>query len=284
MLKFWKYHGLGNDFILVEDLEADVRIDSNLVSWMCDRHFGIGADGFLVVRGDQESGMLQMDYWNSDGSPAEMCGNGIRCFVKHCLDRGVAQGSEVQVLTGAGVRACKAYLGPQGEVEEVEVDMGRPEPMDDGSEGGKPFGSLVLEPLGEPIEFTLVSMGNPHAVAFSAGADPKVAAEVGPRVERASVFPAGTNVEFASVTSRTSMDLVVWERGCGLTLACGTGACAAAAAGVSAGLLEPGKDVSVRLPGGRLLVRTDVDLQTVVLRGPARLVFEGIVEQVGNLK
>jgi len=276
MPKFWKYHGCGNDFVLVEDLEGSVSFSAHEIRRICDRHTGIGADGLLALR-RSSSGTLRMDYWNSDGTRAEMCGNGFRCLVKHARDRGLVQMDRLIVETGAGPRNCEVFLGADGQVAEVKVDMGRPAGIP-GDEAEGSSGFLVGRRIGldgRELRLLTISLGNPHAVLFEEGATEGVARELGPQIENHELFPDRTNVEFARITARNAFDLVVWERGCGVTQACGTGACAAAVAGVMAHRLDAGEEIAVNLPGGTLRVTVEEDLSRVWLRGPAVRVFEG---------
>jgi len=276
MLKFWKYHGCGNDFVLIEDLEGSRAFSAFEVRRLCNRHLGVGADGLLAVR-RVESGTLRMDYWNSDGGMAEMCGNGLRCFVKHARDRGLVQMDRLVVETGAGPRHCEVFLGSDRQVAEVKVDMGQPsgfpEPNAPGDSGVLLGRHLELD--GHMLALVTVSMGNPHAVLFEEGATEQIARQFGPRIESHEMFPDRTNVEFARIRDRNSVDLVVWERGCGITKACGTGACATAVAGVLAGRLDVDSEIAITLPGGTLAVTVARDLSTVWLRGPATRVFNG---------
>jgi diaminopimelate epimerase len=287
---FAKYQGLGNDFVVVDLRRGEPRPSPNdlaLAAKVCDRHFGIGGDGVLAVLPATTPGAHgRMRVLNSDGSEAEMCGNGIRCVAKFLYDRDPAlRLSPLRIDTGAGVLACHVTPGPDGLVESVAVDMGRPRltrgeiPML-GAAGER----CVAESLrlgGRDLVVTAVSMGNPHAVLFvdQTGAALRALAEaLGPRIETDPTFPRRTNVEFARVTDHGDLELVVWERGCGITLACGTGACATAVAACLTGRAQAGREIGVDLLGGRLAITVAPDLTGVTMRGPARLVFDGQID------
>jgi diaminopimelate epimerase len=252
---FDKMHGLGNCFVLMDDRGDRVSgaVDPvALARAVCDRNTGIGADGLLLAR-DAAGGGLAMRILNEDGSEAEMCGNGIRCFARFALDRGLTGERGLTVETLAGPIRTRILGDGQ-----VEVDM------------GEPSSAAPVAPEGRA--FSRVSMGNPHAIAFVDGFDFDWRAE-GARVERALVFPEGTNVHFARAVSPTEAEVKVWERGCGETMACGTGACAVAVAGVLDGRLER-EPVTVRLPGGPLRIHWN-ERNRVMMTGPAVLVCRG---------
>ncbi len=257
-LTFWKYQGLGNDFVVIE-AEALMRADRAVR--LCDRRRGIGADGVLSLLPPRSAGAAAyMHIYNSDGSVAAMCGNGVRCVARHLAERRGLQG-ELLVDTDAGPKRCLVHRGPGGAVEEVSVEMGP----------ARHEGEQVFEVGGERLQAHRVSMGNPHAVFFGPSSLER-AARLGPHVELA--VPGGVNAGFAAPRAG-GIDLVVWERGAGLTDACGTGACAAAVAAVTAGLLPAAEPLEVRLPGGSLRVTVAPDRVGVLMRGPAELVFEG---------
>ena len=276
-VRFWKYHGTGNDFVLLEDLEDARPLDAALVARICDRRFGVGADGVIRVT-RAEGADFAMDYRNADGSLAEMCGNGIRCLGKLVYDRGLTRRTELDVATRAGLRHLA--LGVRdGAVRTVTVDMGRPAfaraeiPM--AGPAAEPFLRQPLEAGGETFSASAVSMGNPHLVLL-ADRDPEAidVASVGPLLERDPRFPAGTNVEFVRAEAG-GLRVRVWERGVGETMACGTGACAALVAAAEAGLV--GRRAEVRFPGGTLVVSWEEDGR-VLLTGPAVRVFEGVLD------
>ncbi len=282
-MRFAKYHGLGNDFIVV-DLRtasaaesAQVQDPATVVA-LCDRNFGIGADGVLAVLPSTAGDDARMRVLNSDGSEAEMCGNGIRCVVKELFDRGGMQKPEIAIDTGAGRLVCEVDPRDGG----ITVSMGAPRltrreipmvgPLDE---------RCVEQPIdvpGQPTRtITCVSMGNPHAITFVSSLEEarQLATTVGPSIEKHPYFPQRTNAEFAFVKSRTEIDLVVWERGAGLTYACGTGACATVVAAILTGRCDEGTAVTVNLPGGPLSIRVMPEMSNVRMHGPAALVFDG---------
>jgi diaminopimelate epimerase len=288
VIEFSKYHGLGNDFVVIDLRTADERVanlvqDQAVVRLLCDRRFGVGGDGVLALLPPRTSGALtRMRVLNADGGEAEMCGNGLRCVAKHLFERAPEPiGTHITVDTGAGALLCEV-TARLGTVESVRVDMGGPRltraeiPMT-----GPRAERCLEEPLvlgGAALRLTAVSMGNPHAVAFveETGAGLRALAEkVGPGVERHSWFPQRTNAEFAHLTRSGEIELVVWERGCGITLACGTGACATAVAACLTGKARPGNSIRVRLLGGELTIEVASDFSSVFMSGPATHVFDG---------
>ncbi len=254
-LHFWKYHGLGNDFVVVDggDLMAPARAVA-----LCDRRRGVGADGVLTILPARGDGAAYMHIYNPDGSVAAMCGNGIRCVARHLSETRALDGDFV-VETDSGPRTCTVHRGAGG-VEAITVDMGR----------ARIEGTQEFVVGAERIRSLRVSMGNPHAVVLD-GADPARAGTLGPAIE--AQVPGGVNVGFARAGDG-EIDLVVWERGAGLTEACGTGACAAAVAALHEGRLGRRTPIPVRLPGGTLEISVDDEL-SVRMKGPAERVFEG---------
>jgi diaminopimelate epimerase len=282
-MRFAKYHGLGNDFLVVDlrDVRADEAAavqDPTVVKALCDRQFGVGGDGVLaVLRGDAGAD-ARMRVLNADGSEAEMCGNGIRCVAKELFDRGGVKKERIAIDTGAGRLVCA--IEKRGDVAEmVTVEMGAPRlrrgeiPMT-----GPANERCIEQPIeiqGHPLHITAVSMGNPHAVAFVGDKTRELAQLVGPYIERHPWFPNRTNAELARMISPREIELVVWERGVAITLACGTGACATVVAAVITGRAEEGSDVLVHLPGGDLVITVQPALSNVLMRGPALHVFDG---------
>lgn len=273
-MRFAKYHGTGNDFVMVEDLADRDPLDSALVAYLCDRHMGVGADGVIRIAPSAAADFF-MDYWNADGNIAEMCGNGIRCLAKYVYDRGHSAKTQLKVETRAGVKDLLLTVS-EGEVSSVRVDMGAPRltrkeiPM-----AGPPDETFVDEPLtaGDgKYRATAVSMGNPHLVLIGDVEPGQVdIAALGPVLQWHADFPEQTNVEFARVSDGV-IDVRVWERGSGQTMACGTGACASLVAASMIGLV--GREAAVRFPGGVLEVEWAPDGH-VYLTGPATFVFEG---------
>jgi len=275
-LPFVKMQGLGNDFVLIDLLEAP-REDAalpGLAQKMCDRHFGIGADGLLLVLPSRVA-EFQMRIFNADGSEAEMCGNGIRCFAKYVYESGLTTNRELEIETLGGI--VRPRLSVKGtKVESVRVDTGSPRlerkeiPMK-----GKP-GRVVAEKLkvaGKRYEITAVSMGNPHCVLFVDDVEHFQVAALGPAIERLDLFPHRTNVEFVQCLGPNQVRMRVWERGVGETLACGSGAAAAAVAGTLNGLTA--RKIVAHLPGGDLEVEWNDPTGHVFTSGPAAEVFRG---------
>lgn len=260
-LSFVKVEGLGNDFLLLDLRQSALELEAlaERAPALCDRRLGVGGDGLLVVAPPRTPGAAgAMIVINHDGSRPEMCGNGLRCVALFLA----AADPEVLVDTDAGPRACRVLRrAPDGQRGEVEVDMG-------------PALQLGHHRIADR-DFFAVSMGNPHVVTFvGPGEDPgALARELGPGIERDPRFPDRTNVEFARLEPDGSLTLWVWERGCGITAACGTGACATVAAAARQGLVAPDAALRVQLPGGPLQLRLTGD--RVWMTGPARQVFRG---------
>ncbi len=256
-LRFEKYEGLGNDFVLLEHDREDA-VTASLVRAICDRRFGVGGDGVLVLLPPSAPGAAaRMRVVNADGSVPEMCGNGLRCAVLHVArKRGMAAG-ELVFETDAGARSCVV-----GEDDQITVDMGEV----------RVTGEAHVDLDGDLWDLVTADAGNPHAVAIRDVPHARFA-EVGPRLATHPTFPEGTNVELARFRAG-AIDLDVWERGVGLTLACGTGACATAAVAVARGAFDAGKEIPVRLPGGVLHV-TIATSGHAIMRGPARHAFGG---------
>jgi diaminopimelate epimerase len=271
-------HGCGNDYVVVDAVNHAVPDPEGLARRVCSRRFGIGADGLLLaLPGDDAP--LRMRMYNADGSEAEMCGNGLRCLVKYAIERGlVSADGEGTVDTGTGRLAYEAHIvhgatGPR--VDEVSVLMGIPELERAAIPMTGPPGHVVDEDLevgGQTLAITAVSMGNPHAVTWVSSVDDVPIERIGPLVEHHPAFPRRTNTEFVEVVSPREVRQRTWERGCGETMACGTGACAVVVAGRLTGRTE--RDVLVRLRGGDLRIAWQTDAQ-VRMTGPAVRVFEG---------
>ena len=291
-MRFAKYHGLGNDFLVVDlralasSPEAAAVQEPARVVALCDRQFGVGGDGVLAILPSTVAD-ARMRVLNSDGSEAEMCGNGLRCVVKELHDRGGLARREIAIETGAGVLACTVDA-VDGVAQAVTVRMGAPRLLRGEIPMSGPAAERCIE---QPLEiavasgaqtraFTGVSMGNPHAITFVRTPDEArdAANATGAAIEKHAWFPAATNVEFAHVRSRTEIDLVVWERGCGFTLACGTGACATAVAATLTGRADEGTPITVNLPGGPLTITVLPGLTNVLMTGPATHVFDGVLE------
>ena len=273
-MKFTKLHGTGNDFVLIDARQQPPREWSALARVVCDRHFGVGSDGILLVQ-EADAADYRMVMYNPDGSEAEMCGNGIRCFARYLFDTKEVHGPILSVATGAGIKRLE--IESDGDrFRRVVVDMGAPTfvpsevpVLADGSE----VVDFPLSVEGRNLALTAVSMGNPHAVHFL---DEDVREfpleQIGPRVEHDPLFPRRVNFEIANVKSPGEVDVRVWERGAGITLACGTGACAVFAAARRKGLI--GDRAMLRLPGGELEMRIG-PIGQILMAGPAEVVFAG---------
>jgi diaminopimelate epimerase len=294
-LPFTKVQGIGNDFVVVDlrpgrpgaQAGGPSPQDPGAVRAICDRRFGVGADGVLAILPSQV-GDARMRVLNADGSEAEMCGNGLRCVAKVLYDSDPAmRRPTLRIETGAGILGC-ATEAKDGLVTGVTVDMGRPRltrseiPL--APAGDAPALREAITARDRTFRFTGVSMGNPHAVIFVDGdEDLRALAEAyGPTLEVADRFPKRTNVEFARVRGK-EIDLVVWERGCGITLACGTGACATAVAAALEERLPLGGETPVHLPGGTLRILVAKDYGGVKMSGPAETVFAGALDVAGLL-
>jgi len=273
---FLKVHGLGNDFLIVDATKFDVPETPEFAKKVCDRNFGVGADGVLYYK-PSTKGDFYMRILNSDGSEAEMCGNGIRCMARWAFESGRAKTTEMKVETLGGMRICRLNLNKDGSVADVTVDMGAPKlarsnlPM---TGAGTYLGQMFEIEPGKTVPASAVSMGNPHFILFTEASVERAKA-IGPRLERHEWFPRRTNVEFAEPVSGREINLVVWERGAGLTLACGTGACATVVAAALGSYVEFDREVKVNLPGGSLHITVPKDLSRVWMRGPATFVYAG---------
>ncbi|NLJ36240.1 MAG: diaminopimelate epimerase [candidate division WS1 bacterium] len=280
-MQFTKMHGLGNDYIYINAIEQDLAgYDlARLATVLSDRHFGIGGDGIILVAPSQAHDFT-MRIFNSDGSEAEMCGNGVRAFARYVYEHGLTDKLQLEIETGAGVIKPSLLLRA-GIVEQVTVDMGQPRlhrgqiPMS-GEPADEPVIAQQLEVGGRSFEVTCVSMGNPHCVIFTEQITDELVLEWGPKIEHHPAFPRRTNVEFARLMGTQCIEMRVWERGAGETLACGTGACAVTVASILNRHCQEAETVHVHLLGGRL----DIQWQqghSVLMTGPADEVFSGTV-------
>ena len=277
-------HGLGNDFIVIDDRADNIDLSPEAVEWLCDRHFGIGADGLMLVR-NATVPAADFAWWfrNADGSVAEMCGNGIRCIAKYVVDRGLVPPTHdtVRIETLLGVKEISVVRATDGSLELATVDMGmpilRPADVPTDMRCGNNDDMVIGCPLETEVgtfDVTPISMGNPHCVLWVDDVDDFPVEVVGPAIELHPAFPRKTNVEFAQVVDEDAIRLRVWERGVGETLACGTGSCAAAVVGALT--MRLGRQVDVELPGGELNIRW-ADNDHVYMTGPAADVFSGTV-------
>ena len=275
VIDFTKMHGLGNDFILINNLEYELEPSyfADRTPQLCHRHYGIGADGLAIIERSNKAS-FRMRIFNPDGSEAEMCGNAIRCLAGYLWERKMVKEQTFILETGAGLKTVSLLL-QEGNVQAVEVDMGEPElKSTDIPVSGPPrrVSDEALSVEGENLLFSAVSMGNPHCVIFVPSLDNIPWKRWGKLLEKDSLFPKRTNVEFVQVLGEQEVKVKVWERGAGPTLACGTGACAVVVAGVLSGRLR--SPVQVHLPGGTLKIGWE-EGRGVTMEGPAEEVFNG---------
>lgn len=275
LMKFTKMHGAGNDYVYVNLFEEHVPEDvTGLAVAISDRHTGVGSDGLILIE-PSEVADARMRMFNADGSESEMCGNGIRCVAKYVYDHGIAVKEEMTIETGAGVLALTLFP-EEGEVKQVRVNMGRPvlksEQIPTTLPGDPPM-NAELRLADKILEVTCISMGNPHCVTYVDEVNDEWVYRVGPEVETHPAFPNRVNAEFIQVVSPTEFIMRVWERGSGETMACGTGACAVAVAGVLTGRTE--RNVLAHLPGGDLQLEWSSQTDEVFMTGPATEVFSG---------
>jgi diaminopimelate epimerase len=287
-LRFTKMHGQGNDFVVLDGIRQDVALTPAQVRQLADRHRGVGCDQVLLVeRPASQRNDFRYRIYNADGGEVEQCGNGARCFARFVLDEGHTTKLEIRVETAAGIIVPR--VGPSGR---VTVDMGAPRFAPAEVPFLAPMERLTYElrVAGLPVELSVLSMGNPHAVQVVADVERAPVREQGPLLERHPAFPQRVNAGYMQVVSRTAIRLRVWERGAGETLACGTGACAAVVAGIRLGLLDP--EVRVETRGGELEIRwpgrgpevpgQTNELATVMMTGDAVRVFDGEIEIEGD--
>lgn len=281
MIRFTKMHGLGNDYVYIDCIMQDCAalMDDlpRIARFMSDRHFGVGADGIVLILPSTIAD-FKMRMFNSDGSEAEMCGNAIRCVGKYVFDRGLTSKTDISIETLAGVKSLSMKVR-DGTVELVKVDMGCPIldckriPVRTNKAA---FISQPVEVDGQTFEITCVSMGNPHAVIYVPDLTDLQLEKVGPKIENHPLFPNRINVEFVQVVDSQTLKMRVWERGSGETMACGTGACAALVASVLNGISR--RRATVKLLGGDLVVEWDQDDGHVYMTGPAVNVFDGEID------
>lgn len=275
-MRFTKMHGLGNDYVYVSgfDQEAPANPEEFAIK-VSDRHFGIGGDGMILILPSAKAD-ARMRMFNADGSEGEMCGNGVRCVAKYIHDHGIAPKETVTVETGRGVLTLNIVKDAQGKAAWITVDMGRP--ILNSAEipttlAGDPPVDAAVEVLGQTFHGTAVSMGNPHFVIFVDDLKSLDLQKFGPALENHPVFPRRVNVHFVQVRDRQTVDMVTWERGSGVTLACGTGACSVCVAGILTGRTD--RAITAHLPGGPLKLEWADDEASVFMTGPATEVFSG---------
>ncbi|MBN2072456.1 MAG: diaminopimelate epimerase [Actinobacteria bacterium] len=275
---FSKLNGQGNDFILIDATGKELKIGPQLIKKMCDRHFGIGADGLILVKNSNKADFY-MDYYNQDGSKAEMCGNGIRCMSSFIIENKMTSEMRLQIDTLAGIKTVTADKSREKLI--FRVDMGMPEflpskiPVNHESTGK--VLNYKLESSSRVFDINCVSMGNPHCVIFlRPGTDLKSIPlkKWGPEIENHGFFPGRTNVEFVKYRDEGEIDVRVWERGVGETLACGTGACAAGVISMVNGMIKE-RCISVNMPGGALIIEWENDGAPVFLKGSVSHSYDG---------
>jgi diaminopimelate epimerase len=277
-MNFTKMHGLGNDFIIVTGESQLPEQAAELAIKLCDRFFGIGADGLVYILPSEKADFM-MRIMNSDGSEAEQCGNAIRCVSKYVYDHGMIGQTEISIETiGAGRQNVQLFL-KDGKVDNVRVDMGQP--ILNGTQVPTTVDQAIvkdypIEVDGREFRFTAVSMGNPHCVIYVDDAINMDLQTWGPKLETHPMFPRKINVEFVTVKSRDYADMRVWERGAGPTLACGTGACATLVASVLNGVTD--REATISLKGGNLFIEWNAEDNHVYMTGPAQEVYKGSVE------
>lgn len=274
MIKFTKMHGLGNDYVYIDAINQKIENESSLAKFVSNRHFGIGSDGLILIC-KSEIADFKMRMFNSDGSEAEMCGNGIRCVGKFVYDKGLTNKTTVKIETLAGIKTLILNT-KDGKVETARVDMG--EPILEAEKipvisTEKPVKNLELEAENKKFKFTCVSMGNPHAITIVENTKEFDVEKYGKVLEIDKTFPKKANIEFAQIIDRQNINMRVWERGAGETLACGTGACATAVACNLNGLTD--RKVNIELLGGTLNIEWNETDNHVYMTGPAVTVFDG---------
>ncbi len=276
-LKFTKMHGCGNDYVYVNGFQQEIDNPARVSEFISDRHMGIGSDGLIIIKPSKVADFA-MAMYNADGSEGAMCGNGVRCIAKYVYEYGLTDKTEISLETKAGIKHLSLTVS-DGKVSMVKVNMGSPilSPKEIPIEYDKE--RVVNEPIevdGREYRITAVSMGNPHAVVFVEDTEKLNLMELGPGFEQHEIFPDRVNTEFVQIIDRENVNMRVWERGSGETLACGTGTCATVVACVLNGLTD--NEVTVHLRGGDIMVKYDEEDNIVWMTGPATVVFDGEIE------
>ena len=285
-MKFTKMHGLGNDYVYVNCFEEKIDNPPAVARFVSDRHFGIGSDGLIMINPSKVAD-FEMEMYNADGSRGEMCGNGIRCVAKYVYDYGLTDKTHISVETLGGIKYLDLTV-KDGKVALVRVDMGEPELdpekipiiMKGYSDETDRVLNAQIKVDGKEYHMTGVSMGNPHDVVYIDDVQGLDIEKIGPKFENHERFPQRINTEFARVIDRKTVEMRVWERGSGETLACGTGACAVAVASILNGYTE--REVEIRLLGGNLQIEWNEEDNHVYMTGPATVVFDGEIDQLGD--
>lgn len=276
-MKFTKMHGLGNDYVYVNCFEEKIGNPPAVARFVSDRHFGIGSDGLIMIN-PSKTADFEMEMYNADGSRGEMCGNGIRCVAKYVYDYGLTDKTQISVETLGGIKYLDLTV-EDGKVSLVKVDMGKPELEADLIPIISEREQVIDEPIevdGKEYHMTGVSMGNPHAVIYVDDVKGLDLEKIGPKFENHERFPKRINTEFVHCIDRQTVEMRVWERGSGETLACGTGACAVAVSSILNNLTDT--QVTVKLLGGDLQIEWDREKDRVFMTGPATVVFDGVID------
>ena len=276
-MKFTKMHGLGNDYVYVNCFEEKIDNPPAVARFVSDRHFGIGSDGLIMIN-PSKTADFEMEMYNADGSRGEMCGNGIRCVAKYVYDYGLTDKTQISVDTLGGIKYLDLTV-EDGKVSLVKVDMGKPELEADLIPIISEREQVIDEPIevdGKEYHMTGVSMGNPHAVIYVDDVKGLDLEKIGPKFENHERFPKRINTEFVHCIDRQTVEMRVWERGSGETLACGTGACAVAVSSILNNLTDT--QVTVKLLGGDLQIEWDREKDRVFMTGPATVVFDGVID------
>ena len=276
-MKFTKMHGLGNDYVYVNCFEEKIDNPPAVARFVSDRHFGIGSDGLIMIN-PSKTADGEGEMYNADGSRGEMCGNGIRCVAKYVYDYGLTDKTQISVETLGGIKYLDLTV-EDGKVSLVKVDMGKPELEADLIPIISEREQVIDEPIevdGKEYHMTGVSMGNPHAVIYVDDVKGMDLEKIGPKFENHERFPKRINTEFVHCIDRQTVEMRVWERGSGETLACGTGACAVAVSSILNNLTDT--QVTVKLLGGDLQIEWDREKDRVFMTGPATVVFDGVID------
>ena len=287
MLEFTKMQGIGNDYVYIDCTKKELEKPEKISQIVSDRHFGIGSDGLILILNSKVAD-FKMEIYNADGSQAEMCGNGIRCVAKFVYDKGLTEKTKLKIETLAGIKELELNV-ENGKVKTVKVDMGEPileaekipvyidEKMK--SEGITPTSvikNLKLEAYTQNLTFTCVSMGNPHAITFIDNVEKFDVKKFGSVFEVAKAFPKKSNIEFVEIVDKENINMRVWERGSGETMACGTGSCASVVACILNN--KTSNKVKVHLLGGELYIEWNKENNHIYMTGPAEIVFEGKID------
>mgnify|MGYP000591235342 FL=1 len=276
-MKFTKMHGLGNDYVYVNCFEEKIDNPPAVARFVSDRHFGIGSDGLIMIN-PSKTADFEMEMYNADGSRGEMCGNGIRCVAKYVYDYGLTDKTQISVETLGGIKYLDLTV-EDGKVSLVKVDMGKPELEADLIPIISEREQVIDEPIevdGKEYHMTGVSMGNPHAVIYVDDVKGLDLEKIGPKFENHERFPKRINTEFVHCIDRQTVEMRVWERGSGETLACGTGACAVAVSSILNNLTDT--QVTVKLLGGDLQIEWNREKDRVFMTGPVTVVFDGVID------